>query len=101
MLRKDREITDLDADMSSINAASRKLKDSVAVVKSVDAALEEMQNKLDRMLELAVQAASHNSNTSIDRKSLDREFRNLKSEIDSIAESIDLVWRNVLKDKQE
>ena len=52
--------------VSSLNAASRNTSDALALIGTIDGALEESQEILLRMRELAVQSASE-SNTGTDR----------------------------------
>ena len=57
--------TKLKAQVSSLNAASRNTSDALALIGTIDGALEESQEILLRMRELAVQSAS-DSNTGTD-----------------------------------
>jgi len=83
----------------SIEALSRNIKDCIPHVQSVDAALEDMQMKLSRMLELALQASGLDNGVDINRRVLNIEFQQLKAEIDRIADSVDLEWKTLLEDK--
>ena len=83
----------------SIEVASRNIKDCIPPVRSMGVALEEMQIRLTRMLELALQASVRDNDVAVDRRLLDREFQQLKSEIDRIADSVDMDWRTMLDDK--
>ena len=70
-------------------------KKSLSFVRSMESALAEMEDKLTRMLELATLASDDTRNDDIDRKALDREFQQLKHEIDRIAESVDMDWNHL------
>ena len=70
-------------------------KHSLSFVRSMESALAEMQEKLMRMLELATLASDDTRSDDIDRKALDREFQQLKHEIDRIAESVDMDWNHL------
>jgi flagellin len=66
--------------------AVRNANDGISMVQTADGALVEVANMLQRMRELAVQAAS-DTNTATDRDSLDLEFEALTDEIDRIGET--------------
>ena len=83
----------------SIEAASRNIKECIPPVQSMGVALEEMQTKLTRMLELALQASVRDNDVAVDRRLLDREFQQLKAEIDRIADSVDMDWGTILDGK--
>jgi len=70
-------------------------KKSLSFVRSMESALAEMEDKLTRMLELATLASDDTRNDDVDRKALDREFQQLKHEIDRIAESVDMDWNHL------
>ena len=63
-----------------LDQAIRNANDGISLVQTAEGAMEEMANALQRMRELAVQAANGTYNLS-DRKSLNDEFQALKSEI--------------------
>ena len=67
-----------------LNQAARNANDGISMLQTAEGALNETTNLLQRMRELAVQS-SNATNTSTDRKSLDAEFAQLKSEIGRIA----------------
>ena len=60
-----------------------------------------MQIMLTRMLELATQASKDVNDKNIDRKVLDKEFQQLKREVERIAESVDLDWNQLLHEKHD
>ena len=79
-----------------IETTSKNTEDSLSFVKTVSAALDEMHEMLTRMAELATQASKDVHDSAIDRKALDREFQQLKREVDRIAGSIDSDLKHLL-----
>ena len=67
-----------------LDRASSNVQDGISMIQTADAALEETQQILDRMVELATQAAN-DINTTADRTAIQDEVEQLKSEIDPIA----------------
>ena len=67
-----------------LDRASSNVQDGISMIQTADAALEETQQILDRMVELATQAAN-DINTTADRTAIQDEVEQLKSEIDHIA----------------
>jgi len=67
-----------------LNQAARNAMDGISLAQTAEGALQETTNMLQRMRELAVQAAN-DTNTSADRSSLDAEFQNLIEEVNRIA----------------
>lgn len=67
-----------------LNRASTNIQDGISLIQTADAALEETQNILDRMVELTTQAAN-DVNTDADRKAIQDEIDQLNREIDHIA----------------
>ena len=66
-----------------LNQAIRNANDGISLLQTADGAMIEQSNMLQRMRELAVQAASDTVTTS-QKEYLDNEFQALKSEIDRI-----------------
>ena len=79
--------------INGLNMAVRNANDGISMVQTADGALVEVSNMLQRMRELAVQAAS-GTNTATDRDSLDLEFEALTDEIDRIGETTQ--WNGTL-----
>ncbi|MCR5054598.1 MAG: flagellin, partial [Lachnospiraceae bacterium] len=77
-------------DQSSDNAL-----DGISVVQTAEGALNEVHSILQRMNELATQAAS-DTNTSVDRSQIKLEIDQLASEIDRIASSTQFNTMNLL-----
>jgi flagellin len=67
-----------------LNQASRNAQDGISLIQTAEGALNETHAILQRMRELAVQAAS-DTNTDDDRAELQKEVVQLKAEIDRIA----------------
>lgn len=67
-----------------LNRASSNVQDGISMVQTADAALEETQQILDRMEELAIQAAN-DINTEADKDAIQEEIDQIKKEIDHIA----------------
>jgi len=76
--------TKLKAQVSSLNAAGRNTSDALALIGTIDGALEESQEILLRMRELAVQSAS-DSNTGTDRTFIQDEINQLTAELNRIS----------------
>lgn len=83
------------AQIRGIGQAVRNANNAISLVQTMEGGLDEIHNMLQRMRELAVQAAD-DSNTSTDRTSLNAEFSALKTEIDRIADSTKFNSQNVL-----
>lgn len=78
-----------------LSQAVRNANNAVSVAQTIEGGLDEIHNMLQRMRELAVQAAD-DSNTSTDRTSLNAEFSALRTEIDRIANSTKFNNQSVL-----
>jgi flagellin len=74
----------LQAQVNGLNQAQRNAQDAISMVQTAEGALNEVQSMLQRMRELAVQAANSTLSTS-DVQSVNTEITALKSEIDRIA----------------
>jgi flagellin len=73
------------AQIRGLNMASKNSEDAISLVQTAEGALEETQSILQRMRELAVQAASDTNEDTVDRAALDAEFQQLILEIDDIS----------------
>lgn len=67
-----------------LDRASSNVQDGISMIQTADAALEETQQILDRMVELTTQAAN-DINTEADRDAIQEEVDQLAEEIDRIA----------------
>jgi flagellin len=76
----------LTSEIRGTNQAIRNAMDGQALIDTAEGAHQEVENILQRMRELAVQAAN-DTNSSADRTSLQLEMTALNSEIDRIAQS--------------
>jgi flagellin len=74
----------LQAQVNGLNQAQRNAQDAISMVQTAEGALNEVQSMLQRMRELAVQAANSTLSTS-DAASVNTEVTALKAEIDRIA----------------
>ena len=72
--------------IKGLDRASTNAQDGVSAVQTAEGALSEVHAMLQRMNELAVQAAN-GTNSDDDRASLDAEVQELKTEIDRVAQS--------------
>jgi len=78
--------TKLRAQVNSLNAATRNATDALALIGTIDGALEESGEILLRMRELAVQSAS-DTNTGTDRSFIQDEINALNNELNRISSS--------------
>ncbi|WP_079913822.1 flagellin [Paenibacillus sp. 32352] len=69
-----------------LNQASRNIQDGISLIQTAEGAMQEVHSMLQRMNELAIQAANGTYNDS-DRANIQKEVEQLKIEIDNIAES--------------
>jgi len=79
----------------SLGVAGRNAQDGVSVAQTAEGALSEVNNNLNRMRELAVQAANGTLSTA-DRATLDTEFQALVTEIDRVASQTTFNGLNLL-----
>ena len=70
--------------VKGLNKASRNSQDGISMLQTADAALQETQDVLDRMVELTTQAAN-DINTDADRNAIQKELNQLNDEVDRIA----------------
>ena len=78
-----------------LNQAVRNANDGISLAQTAEGALQETTNILQRMRELAVQAAN-GTNTTTDRDSLNAEFSQLQSEIQRISETTEFNGKKLL-----
>jgi flagellin len=67
-----------------LNMASRNSQDGISLVQTAEGALQAAHSMLQRMRELAVQAANGTNDTAVDRAALDLEFQQLHDELAQI-----------------
>lgn len=87
--------TRMDSQIRGLNMAIKNANDTISVVQTAEGAMQEVDGILQRMRELAVQAAS-DTNGSEDRGYLQQEISQLSQEIDRIAGTTQFNSMNVL-----
>ena len=75
------------AQITGLETAQKNAKDGISLVQTAEGALTEVHDMLNRMVELADQSANGTYDDETDRANLQKEFDQLKSEIDRIADS--------------
>lgn len=85
----------LEAQTKGLRAATRNANDGISLVQTAEGGLNETSNILTRLRELTVQAASDTIGDS-ERGFLDKEYQQLTTEIDRIAESTTFNGSNLL-----
>lgn len=78
-----------------LKMAERNALDGISLMQTAEGAVQEVHAMLQRMRELAVQAAN-DTNTEYDREQAQKEIEQLKLEIDSISEKTEFNTRNLL-----
>lgn len=81
--------------IAGLNQASRNASDGISVIQTAEGALIEVEEMLQRMRELSVQAANGTS-TDEDRMQLQAEVEQLKSEINRISETTEFNTKKLL-----
>ncbi|NND90219.1 MAG: flagellin FliC [Granulosicoccus sp.] len=76
----------MNTQVRGMNVAIRNANDGISLAQTAEGGLQEVNNMLQRMRELAVQSAN-GTNSASDRSNLDAEFQALNSEISRIAET--------------
>ena len=90
----------LTAQINGLNQGNRNTNDGIALAQTVEGALDESTNMLQRIRTLAVQAAN-GTNTDSDRKALQQEVTQLCAEISRIAKQTTFAGGYVLNGKQD
>jgi flagellin len=83
------------AQINGLDQAARNANDGISFAQTAEGAMEEMSNLLQRVRELAVQAAN-DTNTPSDREALNREVQAALAEVNRIAENTQFNQQNVL-----
>ncbi len=83
-----------------LTQASTNSEDAISLIQTAEGALQETQNVLHRMRELAVQAAN-DTNTDDDRTQIQKEIKQLTNEVDRIATSTEFNTRKLLDGSQK
>jgi len=74
----------LKAQIGGLNQAARNARDGISMIQTAEGALSEVQSMLQRMRDLAVQAAS-DTNSQSERQNINLELGQLQDEIDKIS----------------
>ena len=88
-------VTRMESQVRGLNQAMRNAADGQSMVDTAEGAMDEMTNMLQRMRELALQAAN-GSNTDTDRAALNAEVDQLKEEIDRIVSTTTFNGKSLL-----
>ncbi|MGI6425242.1 MAG: flagellin [Tepidanaerobacteraceae bacterium] len=83
------------AQIRGLNQASRNAQDGISLIQTAEGALQETSAILQRMRELAVQAAN-STNADVDRGEIQNEINNLTSEINRIANTTEFNTKKLL-----
>ncbi|QFI36570.1 flagellin FliC [Moritella marina ATCC 15381] len=75
----------LEAQVNGLNQGARNANDGISMAQTAEGALDETTNMLQRMRVLSIQSAN-GSNSAADRTALDKEFGQLKDEINRVAQ---------------
>ncbi len=87
--------TNLDAQTKGLRQATRNANDGVSMVQTAEGGLNEVSNILVRLRELTIQASSDTVGET-ERGFLDKEYQQLTTEVDRIAESTTFNGTNLL-----
>src|SRR4051794_36454117 len=91
----------LRSQIGGIKVAVRNTQDGISVVQTAEGGLNETQSILQRMRDLAVQAANDGSNDPDSNKALDAESKTLQAELDRIASKTTFNNVNLLDGKYD
>lgn len=84
------------AQITGLETAQKNAKDGISLVQTAEGALTEVHDMLNRMVELADQSANGTYDNETDRANLQKEFDQLTSEINRIADSSNFNGINLL-----
>jgi len=85
----------LTAQVRGYNQAIRNAGDGISLAQTAEGGMDGITNSLQRMRELAVQAANY-SNTTADRTAINAEFAQLKTEVDRISQQTKFNTKSLL-----
>ena len=85
----------LTSQINGLNQGNRNTNDGIALAQTIEGALDETTNMLQRIRVLAVQSAN-GTNTAEDRKALDEEVKSLSKEINRIAHQTTFAGKLIL-----
>ncbi|MFD2655568.1 flagellin [Gracilibacillus thailandensis] len=83
------------AQIKGLDQASRNSQDGISMIQTAEGALQETQNILQRMRELATQAAN-DTNVDVDRNEIQKEINELTTEINRISETTEFNTQKML-----
>ena len=83
------------AQIRGLNMASKNAQDGISLIQTAEGALTEVHSILQRMRELAVQAAN-DTNNDVDRAEIQKEINQLTSEINRIANTTEFNTKKML-----
>ncbi|MGO4888803.1 flagellin [Anaerobacillus sp. MEB173] len=83
------------AQVRGLDQASRNSQDGISMIQTAEGALQETHNILQRMRELATQAAN-DTNVEVDRNEIQKEMNALTSEINRIGNTTEFNTQNIL-----
>ena len=75
------------AQITGLNKAQDNANDGISLIQTAEGALTEVHDMLNRMYELAMQSANGTYDTDVDRKNLQAELDQLRTEINRISDS--------------
>ncbi|MCL2014401.1 MAG: flagellin [Oscillospiraceae bacterium] len=84
------------AQIRGLETAQKNAQDGISLIQTAEGAMTEVHAMLNRMVDLATQAANGIYDDAVDRAALDREFQQLKDEIDRISKSTNFNGLNLL-----
>ena len=90
----------LTSQINGLNQGNRNTNDGIALAQTIEGALDETTNMLQRIRTLAVQSAN-GTNTAEDRKAIQQEVTQLSQEISRIANQTTFAGKTVLQGKEK
>ncbi|MCL1810538.1 MAG: flagellin [Clostridiales bacterium] len=84
------------AQIKGLESAQKNALDGISLIQTAEGALTEVHSMLNRMVEIATQAANGIYDDAVDRKALDDEFQQLKQEIDRISQATNFNGKTLL-----
>ena len=88
-------VSKMDSQVTGLNTAVKNANDAISMIQTADGATIEIDSMLQRMRELSAQAGN-GTNTASDLTNLNKEFANLATEIDRIANTTQFNNTNIL-----
>ena len=89
-------VSKMDAQVKGTNMAIKNANDAISMIATADGAAVEIDAMLQRMREIAVQSLNE-TNTATDLTNLNKEFSQLATEIDRIADETEFNDKKILK----